>query len=280
VGSRTTLNAGMRFDSMSYDRETSGDASESTLTPRLGISYAPDSRTAWKANWGMYSKFVPANSVETSYFGAAPSDIGETNAQESSTGEVSFEKQVSDSVAYRITPFYSNYRHLGDMVTDDNGVTTYRTIGKGEARGVEFNLRKKLSAGWQGWVSYTYQTIKAGDGPGPMDYTAWDQRNTLCVVADYTRGIWGHTLRTDFGSGRQDDSASAGISRHANPSAVFTYTLSANLPKGSSLGDSLSLSIYNVFNNRQAAQYTYGPARTGYSFVPDRCISLGLNKAF
>ena len=281
VGSRVTLNAGARFDSISYDRKTSGDASESSVTPRLGISYAPDSRTAWKANWGMYSKFVPASSVETSYFGAAPSDIGETNAQESSSGEISFEKQISDSVAYRITPFYSNYRHLGDFVTDAMGITTYRTIGKGEARGVEFYLRKKLSASWQGWLSYTYQTVKAGDGSGPMNYTPWDQRNSLAIVADYKKGRLGHTLRTDYGSGRQDDSAAAGISLHANPYAIFTYTLSADLPKSSKVGDNMTLSIFNVFNNRQAAQYTYmfGP-RTGYSIIGERCVSLGLNKGF
>jgi len=281
LNGRVTLNAGARFDSIAYDRKTAGDASESVVTPRFGVSYAPDSRTAWKANWGKYSKFVPASSVETSYFGAAPSDIGETSPQESTSGEISFERQVSDSVSVRVTPFYSNYRHLGDFVTDGAGVTTYRTIGKGEARGVEFYARKKVSANWQGWVSYTYQTIKAGDGPGPLDYTPWDQRHTLAVVADYKKGSFGHTLRSDFGSGRQDDSAGPGISRHANPYAMFTYTLTADLPKSSKIGDSLTLSVFNIFNNRQAAQYTYmfGP-RTGYSYFGERCVSVGFNKGF
>jgi len=278
LASRVTLNAGARFDSITYDRRTTSDATTSSLTPRLGISYAPDSRTAWKANWGKYSKFVPANSVETSYFGAAPPDIGETNAQESTSGEISFEKQVSDSVALRITPYYSNYRHLGDFVTNTSGVTTYRTIGRGEARGVEFYARKKLSGKWQGWLSYTYQTVKAGDPPGPMDYTPWDQRHSLAIVADYKNGAWGHTLRADFASGRQDDSAPAGVSRHANPYAILTYTLTADVSKA---GDAVTLSIFNVFNNRQAAQYTYmfGP-RSAYSIVPERCVSVGFNKGF
>jgi len=301
LGGRWTANAGVRLDTMTYDRTglawvpTAGysgapiiDVTESTITPRLGVSYAPDSRTAWKASWGKYSKFVPANSVQTVYYTpddpaaeAASPGIGATDPQESTGSEISFEKQVGDSVAYRITPYYADYRHLGDFVTDGTGVTRYVTIGRGEARGVEFYVRKKLSAGWQGWVSYTYQTVKAGDGPGPMDYTAWDQRNTLTVVADCKKGNWGHTLRADFGSGRQDDSAPAGVSRHANPHTVFTYTLTADLPKSSKLGDSLSVGIYNIFNNRQAAQYTYmfGP-RTGYSIIGERCVSVGLNKGF
>ncbi len=278
VGSRVTLNAGARFDNITYDRQTSSDSTTSSLTPRFGVSYAPDSRTAWKANWGMYSKFVPADSVETSYFGAAPSDIGEADAQQSTTGEISFERQVSDSVALRITPFFSNFRHLGDFVDIGGGVTQYRTIGRGEARGVEFYARKKMTENWQGWLSYTYQTVKAGDPPGLMDYTTWDQRHSLAVVADYKKGIWGQTLRTDFGSGRQDDSAPAGVARHANPYAMFTYTLSADVSKA---GDTVTLSVFNIFNNRQAAQYTYmfGP-RTGYSIVPERCVSVGFNRGF
>lgn len=279
VASRVTLNGGVRFETINYDRKTCADATESVITPRFGISYAADSRTAWKANWGKYSKFVPACSVEESYFGAGPAISGETSPQECTSGEISFERQVSDTASFRITPFYAEYKRLGDYITDTMGVASYKTIGKGRASGVEFYLRKKVSDNWQGWLSYTYQTIKAGEGNDPLYYTAWDQRHTLAIVTDYKKGIWGHTLRSDFGSGRQDDSAPAGVSRHANPYAIFTYTMSVDMPESSKICDSLTLSLFNIFNNRQAAQYThmFGP-RSSYSIIGERCLSVGFNK--
>lgn len=290
-----TFNAGARFDSITYDRKglgyvaqagytgaPIGDATEASLTPRLGLSYAHDSRTVWKASWGQYTKFVPAGNVQQIY--ADPtmpgtedyqSGLGATAPQESTAGEISFEKQVSDSIAYRVTPYYANYRHLGDYVADANSIVRYTNLGRGESRGVEFALRKKMSSNWQGWLSYTYQTVKVGKGVGPLEYASWDQRNTLALVTDYKKGKWAHTLRSDFGSGRADI---GGVGR-SNPYVVFTYGLKLDLPKGNGLADSVSVGLYNILNDRQAAQYTYsyGP-RSADALIGVRFLSIGLNR--
>ena len=302
VLSNWTLSAGARLDSITYDRtgrayignstydgDPVPDATESTLTPRLGVSYSVDDRTAWKASWGRYTKFVPANSVQTTY--AVPPNtpgaedttagLGATSPQFSTAGEISFEKQVSDSVAVRVTPYYADYRNLGDYVTV-GPLTTYTSLGKGRSRGVEFYARKRMSDNWQSWLSYTVQTVEANqNGAGPLSYTSWDQRHTLALVTDYKTGAWSHTLRADFGSGRADSSPTPGANQRSDPYAIFTYGLTMDLPKGSRVADSVSLGVFNVFNNRQVAQYTgaYGP-RSADSWVGDRSVSLGLNKAF
>ena len=247
-----------------------------SLTPRVGLSYGIDDRTCWKASWGQYTKFVPAGNVQLIYAmpdvpGAenALAGLGSVDPQECTSAELSYEKQVTDSVAYRITPYFSNYRNLGDYTTIA-GITHYMNLGRGESRGVEFLVRKRMSNNWQGWLSYTRQTVKAGQAGSLLQYTNWDQRNTLAAVADYKTGKWTHTVRTDFGSGRADVGAPAGWTQRANPYAILTYGLTMDLPKGSRIGDSITLGVFNVTNNRQATQYTwsYGP-RSADSKVGD-----------
>ena len=299
--SKWTANIGGRYEGITYDRTgrewVSGptydgalipDSTESALMPRLGVCFAPDSKTAWKVSWGKYMKFVPANSVQTVY--AAPDDpyaeayqagIGSTSPQQSTAGDISFEKQISDSVAYRITPYYANYTHLGSLAPDRQGIMRYQDLGKAESRGIEFLLRKKVSQNWQGWLSYTYATIKADNSGGPLAYTSWDRRHTVSLVADYKTGKWSHTLRADTGSGLADVYPTDGPAKRAAPFAIFTYGIALELPKGSSVGDSVNLSIYNLFNNRQVAEYQDGvaDATTGYHDGA-RSLSMGLNKSF
>lgn len=298
---KLTANVGGRYEAITYDRTgrewVSGptydgalisDATESAFMPRLGVSFAQDSKTVWKASWGKYMKFVPANTVQTVY--AFPDDpyaeayqggIGSTSPQRSTAGDISFEKQISDSMAYRITPYYANYTHLGSLAPDEFEIMRYQDLGKAESRGIEFLLRKKMSSNWQGWLSYTYATIKADNSGGPLAYTSWDRRHTVSLVADYKTGRWSHTLRSDVGSGLADVYPTDTTAKRAQPFAIFTYGINLELPKGTGVGDSVGLSIYNVFNNRQVAEYQSGvaDATSGYHFGA-RAISMGLNKSF
>jgi outer membrane receptor protein involved in Fe transport len=300
LAKNVTMNAGARYEGITYDRKGLAyvsddedydgapvpDATASALMPRLGVSYAQDARTAWKISWGKYMKFVPANSVQTIYTDPTNEEsqagLGSTAPQRATAGDISFEKQISDAMAYRITPFYSNYSHLGSLAPDEHGVLRYMDLGKAESRGVEFSLRRKMSSNWQGWLSYTYATIKADNtGTGPLTYTSWDRRHTVSLVADYRKGNWAHTLRTDLGSGLADVYPTAPAARRAGPYAVFTYGLTFHLPKGSGLGDSLNLGIYNIFNNRQVAEYQNGTADSAGGFTTgERSVSMGLSKGF
>lgn len=281
-----TANFGGRYDGITYDRKTVGDATQSDLMPRLGLSYAADSRTAWKASWGRYMKFVPANSIETIFLtpadAGATSSIGSTDPQKATTGDLSFERQLNDSLACRVTPFYSNYTHLGSLSPDQNQIMRYADLGKAQSRGVEFLLRKKVSQNWQGWFSYTHATIKADDsGTGKYSYTSWDRRNMFSLVADYKAGKWAHTLRADMGSGLADVYPGEVGSKRAGDYAILTYGLTVDLPKGSSIGDSLNVTIYNLLDNRQVAEYEAGAAnRTTGFFYGARQLSMGLNKSF
>lgn len=287
INDKLTAQLGARYESITYDRTVRENASEHIITPRVGMSYAVDDRTAWKTSWGRYSKWLPASTVQTVYFDPGyPSELGATESQKSTSIDLSYEKQITPTIAMRITPFYAKYDNLGDYVTI-NGVTSYANIGEGRSGGVEVYFRKKLAQNWQGWLSYTYSGTKANRADAgylnDLFYTSWDQRHTLSIVSDYKTGPWAHGLRADFGSGRADIATyDPLLQQRARPFFVVTYNLSYNLPAGSRLGNSIYLSIYNVFNNRQAMQYSweYDGTRAVDSVLPERSISMGLTRAF
>ncbi len=201
MGKKWTADAGLRYEAITYDRTglayVSGEGytgaplpnvSESQISPRMGLSYAVDDTTAWKMDVGRYVKFVPASDVQRIYFDpndAEPAQpgLGSTSSERSTNAEISYEKQVSDTVAVRVTPFYAIYDNLGELFTDSAGITEYTNLGKGNSRGMELYVRKKMSSNWQGWLSYTYQKVKANRldlGLLSDDYyTSWDQRQTM-----------------------------------------------------------------------------------------------------
>ena len=308
ISDRLTAQLGARYESITYDRtgrqwvegegysgDPIGDVSQHIVTPRAGLSYAVDERTAWKTSWGRYSKWLPSYTVQSVYFDpddpyteAYTAGLGATEPQKSTSIDLSYEKQVTPSVALRITPFYAKYENLGDNVYDnDTGITSFANLGEGRSSGVEVYLRKKLADNWQGWLSYTYSSTKANRAdmgyPNDLFYTSWDQRHRLSLVSDYRTGPWAHGLRADVGSGRADIAYyNPLLQQRAKSFVVVTYNVSYDLPAGSRLGNSIYLSIYNVFNNRQAMQYSwdYMETRSANSLLPERFVSLGLTRAF
>lgn len=310
LGDKWTLAAGLRNEGIKYDRTglayvpgsgytgaAIGDVTERVTTPRLGLTYAPDEESVWKANWGKYSKFVPALNVQRIYYNpddpyaeAMQAGLGATEPQRSELFELSYERQLSDSFALRMTPFYGRYRNLLQSYVDlGTGITQYSNLGKGKSHGLELLARKRLTGNWEGWFSYTYQKtrVNAGSdsdyitGAEGLFYAPWDQRHTISLVANYTTGQWSHGLRADFGSGRADivtpDVAAA--QGRANPSVVLTYNLSYKLPRRA--GSSVYLSVYNILNTHQTLQFINdGSSRSSYAWVPKRFISIGTSQEF
>lgn len=321
---KLSATAGIRHESMTYDRlgqdyvfgagytgSNLGSVSASSTTPRFGLAFSANPRTVWKLSWGKYTKFVPASSVQSVYFfpdmgmadpSSAPDPttnpslaklmpgIGAVDPQRNTAMELSWERQLSDSTAIRLTPFSSKYSNLGDTYADPTtGVSRYTNIGDGKTTGMECLFRKKMSNNWQGWLSYTYQKAKANRADlglvGDMYYTSWDQTHTVSLVTDYKGKHYSHNVRADFGSGRMDVGAPA-LQQRANPSFMVSYGLTMDLPKGSRMGDSLYLNVFNIFNNHQTLQYRWGtdgagnPVRNRDSWVASRFISMGVSSSF
>ena len=301
---KVTAQAGLRFDSMKYNRTGQAyvagvgytgapvpDVTESTISPRLGLTYAANERSVWKTNWGKYTKFAGASTLQKIYVDPVASEpifagIGATAPQRSNAWEISYEKQLTDSMSCRVTSFRTKYDNLIDSFTDPNTWATVSTnLGQGKSSGAELYVRKKMSDKWQGWLSYTYQKVKANRADlGLTDglyYTTWDQLHTLTMVGYYKNGRCGHSLRVDMGSGRADTYttlASLAAGNRANPYAVISYNLSLELPTNSSIGNGLYLNIYNILNSSQTTQSDSDGVRS--SWLPSRSVNLGITKDF
>ncbi|MGQ9456549.1 MAG: TonB-dependent receptor [Armatimonadota bacterium] len=310
---KLTVDLGLRYERITYDLQGrtyvagagySGDpvpdATEGIVTPRFGLAYSTDERTAWKLGWGKYAKFVPASSVQKVYFdpdmeifgAGGPTleqvmpGLGSTDPQVGTNFEISFERQLGDSMALRVTPFRADYRNLGDTHLDPNtGVSTYANLGRGRSTGLEVMLQKRMSDNWRGWLSYTYQKTRANRADlgyvDQMFYVPWDQRHILSIVGERRLGRCSHTFRVDYGSGRFD-LGDPGVAMRAKPWFVVSYGFHMDLPESwSSVGRQLHVNVFNVFNTHQALQYRWeGNMRVTDSWVPGRFISVGVSKEF
>ncbi len=313
LNDKWTSELGIRYERIQYDRqghtyiagagysgEPIPDVNRSITTPRFGLAYSPDDRTVWKLNWGRFAKFVPASSVQKVYFDPdmeifgpggptleqAMPGLGSTDPQTSTNFELSFEKQLSEDTALRVTPFRTEYKNLGDTHVDPNtGVSTYSNLGRGKSSGLEVFLQKKMSNNWRGWMSYTYQKTRANRADlgyvDEMFYTPWDQRHTFSLVGECKLGRSSHTFRIDYGSGRFD-LGDPTIAMRARPWLVASYGLHIELPESwSSVGRQLHVNVFNVFNSHQTLQYRWdGNTRVTDSWVPGRFISVGVSKEF
>lgn len=311
LSDKLTFTPGVKYESINYDRKGNAyiasagysgasinDVTESRFTPRAGIAYAADERSVWKANWGKYTKFVPANAVQITYPDpdAAPygseygtleqmmPGLGSTDPQQSTNMELSYEKQVSNSLAWRLTHFRNDFSNLSDysMVS---GASVYTNLGQGSSKGLELYVRKKMSDNCQGWFSYTYQTAKSNrsdlNEPTAWVYTPWDQRHTFALVTEFKRGDWSHSLRIDSGSGRMGRTRVFTDMLRAQPYALVTYNLSLKLPEQSRIGDTAYLSIFNIFNSGETLQFNnMGGGQTRSQWMGSRSISMGLSKAY
>lgn len=250
LSDQLTFSAGLRRDSIKYDRiglayvpgagysgDPVSDVTQAKTTPRLGMSYTPDETSAWKASWGKYAKFVPACSVQMRYIYPDENEpwlpgLGTSDPQTSTNYELTYEKQATDTLAWRATYFNNKFQNLNGCALLDSGLYQYVNLGEGKSNGMEFYVRKKMSDKWQGWLSYTYAKAKSNrDDIGITDqmyYTNWDQRNTISLVADYKNGTCSHSLRADYGSGRPDmvdTPDELAVQSRANPSVIVRLSL-------------------------------------------------------
>ncbi|NTV52544.1 MAG: TonB-dependent receptor [Candidatus Firestonebacteria bacterium] len=181
------VTAGLHYDK--NDR-VAGDV----LLPRLSLEWQYDTRTLWKAAWGLYDQF-PGGLQLDEHFGNP-----RLSAERAEHTVLGLEKKFSREFTGRVDVYYKRYY---DLVAKDPATQAYGNQALGNARGVELFLREDWGEKFFGWISYAYSKSERF-GPPVNNWYAYqyDQPNILTLVASYSiTPPWSFGAKLHYNSG-------------------------------------------------------------------------------
>jgi TonB family protein len=169
-------------------------------------------RTTLKASVGLYHQAPdPADLRPVT----GNPDLGLEAAFQTSAG---VEQKITDTLNVDVTGFYNRRYDLvtrtADTVTAEDGTIQRKNFDNsllGRSYGVEVFVRRELTSNFFGWIAYTLSWSEQKPKGQPWDWTGFDQRHILTLVAQYK---WGNgwelggrfRLSTGIPTGVYDDS--------------------------------------------------------------------------
>lgn len=163
---RLTALLGLRADYFDYTREHAVD-------PRLGFSYALTPRSCVNLAFGRHSQ-SPAYVQLASH-----PDNRNLGYKETRQAVAGLERLFRDDIRGTVEVFYKDYRGVpidpADLTDDpyDSGDERLVARGKGNARGIECFLQKKMSGPFHATLSYSY-SLSRGVDPRNGEEFNWD----------------------------------------------------------------------------------------------------------
>lgn len=239
----------------------SGGVSYPSLQPRLSFRWAIDSSNSIK---GGYAKTTQYLHLLTNSGVGLPTDLwlgssAEISPQHARQWSLGFFRNLGKGFDFSLEGFYKQMEDLIDFkdgagfFLNTGGISDKVTSGDGEARGLEFLLRKQLGR-TQGWIAYTwsksdrvFEEINGGES-FPFQF---DRRHDFSVLIDQQLG------------------------KRWSLSATWVYLTgrAVTLPESSFVENSVAPGdqIVNV-----PELISYSP-RNGYRFKPYHRLDLALN---
>ncbi len=236
IAPRLDLGLGLRYETMRYQRPVYGDLNLSAVSPRAGLTYelAPGKLLA-RASIGRYIQFPPASRTGVVYREGNPFDPenppswymfqegrSQLKPQEDTNREIGLEYKLGGDTLITLSAFrrtskdlLQRWAGLTDRLEDFDVNLPFRfaSNGRGDFRGLELKVDKKMAENLRGWFSYTRLNAKAttslenafplgvsttGD-PNDLFPVDWDQRDTIASALEWKTGklqvspwlIWG-----------------------------------------------------------------------------------------
>lgn len=194
VKDRLTLSAGLRSDASDYSSSMSDPLDQ--LSPRLSASFKVTSKISFNANTGIYYQ-LPAYTV-LGYRDSMDRLVNKENSVryiQVSHYVAGWEWLLSDNVKVTLEGFLKPYRYYPFLVEDSialaNLGSDFGVIGnapvvsssKGEARGLELMIQRKMLKDVYGILSYTFVYSRFTDKNDELIASSWDNRHILNLVA-------------------------------------------------------------------------------------------------
>jgi len=174
--------AGLRFDS-----DTRLKTARAWLDPRLSLFWEPRPGTLLSAAAGLFGK-APEPAQLTATFGNE--DLVPSRAAHYSLG---LRQALPWRSSFEVTGFYKSMWRLPTptLATDASGSPLHLSSeGLGRAYGLELFLKKNLSRGLFGWITYTWSRAERRDDPTQPTWPNWhlfplDQTHNLILALSY-----------------------------------------------------------------------------------------------
>ena len=201
LGSRWTVQAGLRLDTQTYDG--SGDAEQ--WSPRLSVLYDLGPRTHLRASWGRFFQSQGINELQVEdgvdrFYQAQHADHAILSFDHSFNRELSLRVEGYKKYYRRIHPRYENL--LDPLVLLPETEFDRVMIDPDSARvtGLEVLLRLQSFGHWSGWLGYSWS--RSEDLVGGHDVPrSWDQRQAVNAGVAWSQGPWSATVTDSYHTG-------------------------------------------------------------------------------
>jgi hypothetical protein len=201
LGSRTTAEAGVRWDRYAYD----GGLGFDVTSPRLNVVHSFSDDAELRAAWGLNHQPQSVNELQvednvTQFY--APERVQQW--------VLGYTKRFSNGLSARIDIYDKAYDDLRPRF--ENALDPVQLIPEGaadrvridaseaRARGVELTLRREAERGLSGWVSLAVARAEDRDD-GVWTPRSWEQRETLSFGGSWTGAKWNLSFAGLFHSG-------------------------------------------------------------------------------
>lgn len=147
------LSAGIRHDYF--------DTFGGTTNPRLALIWSPWQRTTLKAIYGTAFRAPSAYELYYDDDGETQKAAGDLDPEEIRTYELILEQQLIPGLRGIASIYHNSIDDLIVLDTDPaDGLLVLKNQGDAKVKGVELELQGNWETGWQGALSYAYQTAE------------------------------------------------------------------------------------------------------------------------
>jgi hypothetical protein len=167
------------------------------LDPRLSLAWGPLPDFIVRGAAGLYHQ--PVDPEDLSAIFGSPT-LGPSRALH---GAVALWKKLSETSSVELTGFY---RRLDELTVRSPQPTpplgeALSSDGRGRVVGASAELRRSLSSGTQGWLTYTLARSSRATSDGRLRLFDFDQTHVLTGVAAHQRGPWSFGARIRYATG-------------------------------------------------------------------------------
>ena len=182
----------------------------------------------------------------------------------STTYELGVKQKVDKNTSYSVTLFRIDTKDKIDLATI-GGVKAYYNVNSAMAKGMEFEVKRRLNRDWRTYLNYTFESGEMTSKG--ITRRNWDiPKHMLHFGVEYTRGNFNGVLDAQYVSARQSVDSLTG--EYGSEDSFFLTNLCLNYKVDEHL--KLQFAIHNLFDRRfYADEAAYGRTCTlgaTYSF--------------